>query len=49
MGFAKGRMKKKILGAKKAFELGVEEIFWGDGRVKNSISSALKGNGTVIS
>lgn len=46
--FAQGRMKKKVLGVKKAFELGVETIYWGDGRVKNPVSRALAGQGTVI-
>lgn len=49
LGFAQGRMKKKILGAKKAIELGVKTIYWGDGRVPNPIEQALKGTGTVIS
>jgi len=47
--FAQGRMKKKVLGVKKAFELGVETIYWGDGRIKNPISQALEGHGTIIS
>jgi len=42
-------MKKKILGAQEALEAGVEIIYWGDGRIKNPISSALAGSGTVIS
>ena len=46
--YAQGRMKKKVLGAKKALELGVKKIFWGDGRIKNPISKALAGEGTVI-
>lgn len=46
--FAVGRMKKKLLGAKKAFELGVKKIYWGDGRIKNPIFSAMKGGGTII-
>lgn len=46
--FAQGRMKKKILGAKEAFELGVEKIFWGDGRVKNPINRVMNGQGTII-
>jgi len=48
MKFAKGRMKKKLLGAGKALDLGVSKIFFGDGRIKNPISKALKGGGTVI-
>ncbi len=46
--FAKGRMKKKIMGAKRAIEGGVEVIYWGDGRVENPVLNALEGKGTVI-
>lgn len=46
--FAVGRMKKKILGARKAFSLGIKEIYWGDGRIKHPILNALEGSGTVI-
>ena len=46
--FARGCMRKKVLGAKKAFEGRVKEIYWGDGRVKNPIQKALTGKGTVI-
>lgn len=49
LSYAQGRMKKKVLGAKKAIELGVGKIFWGDGRVKNPIMKALAGKGTTIS
>jgi acetylglutamate/LysW-gamma-L-alpha-aminoadipate kinase len=47
--FAHKRMKKKILGAKKAIEGGVEVIYWGDGRKENPVKEALNGKGTVIS
>ena len=47
--YAKGRMKKKLLGAKKALECGVEIIYWGDGRIKNPVTNALRGKGTIIS
>ncbi len=47
--YAKGRMKKKLLAAQKAIELGMKTVFWGDGRIKNPIVSALAGKGTVIS
>jgi [amino group carrier protein]-L-2-aminoadipate/L-glutamate 6-kinase len=47
--FAQGRMKKKVLGAQKAVNLGVETIYWGDARIKNPISKALSGQGTIIS
>ncbi len=49
MKFAQGRMKKKLLGVKKAFELGVRKVYFGDGRIKNPIENVLKGNGTIIS
>ena len=49
LAFARGRMKKKMLGAKRAIEGGVEVIFWGDGRIENPILNALEGKGTVIS
>ena len=47
--YAEGRMKKKLLGAKKAFEYGVKTIFWGDGRIKNPLTNAMTGKGTIIS
>lgn len=47
--YAEGRMKKKIIGAKRAFEGGVKEIYFGDGRIKNPIVSLLNGHGTIIS
>lgn len=46
--YAKGTMQKKIIGAQRAIEAGVEKIFWSDGRVKNPIKKALAGRGTVI-
>lgn len=46
--FAQSRMKKKILGAKRAIAAGVKEIYLGDGRTKNPIRKALSGKGTVI-
>jgi acetylglutamate/LysW-gamma-L-alpha-aminoadipate kinase len=49
MNSAEGRMKKKLLGVKKAFELGVEKVYFGDGRIKNPIKSVLAGKGTIIS
>ncbi len=45
---ARGRMKKKIMGAQLAIELGVESIYWGDGRIDHPIVSALDGQGTII-
>lgn len=47
--YAVGRMKKKLLGTKKAFSLGLERMYWGDGRIKNPVIKALNGKGTVIS
>jgi acetylglutamate/LysW-gamma-L-alpha-aminoadipate kinase len=47
--FAQGRMKKKVLGADEALKGGVGRVVIADGRVENPISSALAGNGTVIS
>lgn len=46
--FARGRMVKKIMGAALALENGVEEIFWGDGRIENPVHAALDGRGTVF-
>ena len=48
MQYGQGRMKKKLLGAKKALELGVNKVYWGDGRIERPVFSALEGNGTVI-
>jgi len=47
--YAQGRMKKKLLGAKEAFRLGLKKIYWSDGRIKNPIINTLKGVGTIIS
>ena len=46
--YTQGRMRKKIIAAKKAFSEGVETIYWGDGRMKKPIFNSLKGKGTVI-
>ncbi|OGK40574.1 hypothetical protein A3F34_01715 [Candidatus Roizmanbacteria bacterium RIFCSPHIGHO2_12_FULL_44_10] len=46
---SRGTMKKKILGAEYALKHGVRKIYWGDGRIKNPVINAMKGNGTVIS
>lgn len=46
--YAVGRMKKKILGGQRALSLGVKEIYWGDGRIKQPVLKAMRGNGTVI-
>jgi acetylglutamate/LysW-gamma-L-alpha-aminoadipate kinase len=47
--FAKGRMKKKILGAEEALAGGVQRVILADARVAAPISQALAGKGTVIS
>ena len=47
--FAQGRMKKKVLGASEALQLGVAQVVLADGRVANPITDALAGRGTVIS
>ncbi|MHC1782228.1 MAG: [LysW]-aminoadipate kinase [Anaerolineaceae bacterium] len=49
LGFAEGRMKKKVLGASEALNLGVEKIVFADGRVEHPLMNALAGKGTVIS
>ena len=47
--FAVGRMKKKILSARRAIESGVGEVVFADGRVENSpIDAALAGAGTKV-
>ncbi len=45
---ARSRMKKKLLGAREALELGVGTVILGDGRVPCPVTSALRGKGTVI-
>jgi len=47
--FAEGRMKKKVLGASEALNLGVGQVIFADGRVPNPVANALGGKGTVIS
>jgi len=47
--YAQGRMKKKLLGAKEAFNHGLKEMYWSDGRIKNPIINSLNGIGTIIS
>ncbi len=48
LAWARGRMKKKLLASKQALESGVEEIIFGDGRLRNPVKEALAGRGTVI-
>jgi [amino group carrier protein]-L-2-aminoadipate 6-kinase len=49
LGFAEGRMKKKVLGASEALELGVPAIIFADGRSQHPLLDALAGKGTTIS
>ena len=46
--YAKGRMKRKVLGAVEAMRDGVEQVIIADGRVESPVSKALAGQGTVI-
>ncbi len=46
--YAKGRMKKKILGTKEALDNGVKEVVIGDARSETPITDALNGKGTCI-
>lgn len=48
MNYAKGRMKRKLLGALEAMGKGVKEVIFADGRVENPIKRALEGYGTII-
>jgi len=48
LGFAEGRMKKKVLGASEALSLGVGCIIFADGRVEHPVLDALNGKGTTI-
>ena len=45
---ARGRMKKKVLGAEEALKGDVNRVVIADGRIQNPISNALAGAGTVI-
>lgn len=46
--YARGRMKKKLLGAMEALGYGVPLVILADGRVENPIRRALEGCGTFI-
>jgi acetylglutamate/LysW-gamma-L-alpha-aminoadipate kinase len=48
MIFAKGRMKKKVLGAFEALNAGVTRVIFADARKPMPITNALQGQGTVI-
>jgi acetylglutamate/LysW-gamma-L-alpha-aminoadipate kinase len=43
-----GRMRKKLLGVREAFSSGAKEVYFGDGRIPQPVSSALAGNGTTL-
>jgi [amino group carrier protein]-L-2-aminoadipate 6-kinase len=49
LSFAEGRMKKKVLGASEALDLGVAKVVFADGRIEHPLLGALAGQGTVIS
>jgi len=46
--YAKGRMKRKVLGAVEALREGVGRVILADGRRENPVMRALEGEGTVI-
>jgi len=46
--YARGRMKKKLLGAIEAMNEGVGQVVIGDGRVARPLHRALAGQGTII-
>ncbi len=46
--FAKGRMRKKVMGAVEAIDMGVGEVVFADARIEAPIDAALDGKGTVI-
>lgn len=48
LNIAEGRMKKKVLGAVEALDLGVREVIFADGRVDHPLTCALAGQGTII-
>jgi acetylglutamate/LysW-gamma-L-alpha-aminoadipate kinase len=48
LGYAEGRMKKKVLGAQEALQGGVGRVIIADGRIANPITAALAGQGTII-
>ena len=48
MGFAEGRMKKKVMGAAEAVAQGVGKVIFGDARLAAPVAAAIDGQGTVI-
>jgi [amino group carrier protein]-L-2-aminoadipate 6-kinase len=49
LGFAEGRMKKKVLGASEAIRAGVDQVVFADARIAQPVRAAINGKGTVIS
>jgi [amino group carrier protein]-L-2-aminoadipate 6-kinase len=45
---AKGRFKKKVLGAQEALALGVREVVFASANVANPVAAALEGGGTHV-
>ena len=43
-----GNMKRKLLACREAFELGIPRIYLADGRVKEPLGNAERGNGTCL-
>jgi acetylglutamate/LysW-gamma-L-alpha-aminoadipate kinase len=48
MGFAEGRMKKKVMGAAEAVAQGVGKVIFADARIPDPVATAMSGKGTVI-
>ncbi len=48
LGYAQGRMKKKLLGSCEALEGGVQEVILASGAIEHPIVRALQGGGTHI-
>lgn len=48
LGWAEGRMKRKVLSAQTAIHAGVQRVIVADGRVQQPITQALQGKGTVF-
>lgn len=48
LGWAQGRMKRKVLGVQEAIRGGVERVILGDGRVVKPVQAALGGMGTTF-
>jgi acetylglutamate/LysW-gamma-L-alpha-aminoadipate kinase len=46
--FARGRMRKKIMGAAEALASGVSEVIIADGRTEHPLEHALNGHGTLF-